>query len=314
MSNTVETGNPADDRRGFRRALGHFATGVTIITAQWEGQLAGMTANSFSSVSLDPPLILWSIDKSSQSLPLFEKADTFAINVLASNQMDLASRFARSGPDKFVGIEWHPGLGGAPCLPEASAIFECRKHAVIDAGDHFIWLGKVERYQCANRDPLLFAHGRFGLSVDYPVLGADTANSATPARPGNDQTTMLGLLWDAFTGMSHNFQAERDALGLSVSQGRVLSLIERYPGAEPEMIARKAYISPQGVEEAVQALVASGYLTVENDGSWSLSSAGRDHVALRRQRAAAFEASQLKKFSAAELEATCKVLTALGGG
>lgn len=313
MSTTVEIGSPTDDVRGFRRALGHFATGVTIITAQCDGQLAGMTANSFSSVSLDPPLILWSIGKSSQSLALFDKADSFAINVLAADQMDLANRFARSGPDKFVGVKWHPGVGGAPCLPGTSATFECRKHAVIDAGDHFIWLGRVERYSCEERDPLLFKHGRFGLSVDYPVMGTELVNGEARANSSHD-TTMLGLLWDAFTGMSHGFQAERDALGLSVSQGRVLSLIERYPGVQPEMIVRKAYISQQGLEDAVRILVAAGYLTVDQECHWSLTASGGDHVALRRQRAAALEASQLKAFSASELESTCKVLRALGAG
>lgn len=316
MPETSHTGSPADDRRGFRRALGHFATGVTIVTAQCEGQLAGMTANSFSSVSLDPPLVLWSIDKGSHSLPLFEKADSFAINVLASDQLDLASRFAKSGADKFAGVPWTQGIGGAPCLPGTSATFECRKHASIDAGDHFILLGRVERYTTrADRDPLLFAHGRFGLSVDYPVIATEEAHAASPAVRSTDQPTMLGLLWDAFTGLSHGFQEERDALGLvSVSQGRVLSLIERYPGAGAELLARKAYLSPQGLDEAVQALAAAGFLAIGADGAWSLTAKGRDHVALRRQRAAAIEASQLKAFTPAELETTSRVLRALGKG
>lgn len=309
----VESGSPAQDRRGFRRALGHFATGVTIVTAQAQGQLAGMTANSFSSVSLDPPLVLWSIDKGSLSLPLFEKADSFVINVLACDQIELANRFARSGADKFAGVQWHPGLGGAPCLHGGAATFECRKHQVIDAGDHFILLGQVEHYHRADRDPLLFARGRFALAADYPVVGADRSVSAAPANSETDPPTMLGLLWDAFTGMSHSFQAERIALGLnSVTQGRVVSLIERFPGAGPEVIARKAYISPQGLEDAVQALAAAGYLTIGQEGSWSLTAKGREHVALRRQRAAAIEASELKAFSAAELEITCRVLKALG--
>ncbi|MGE0802612.1 MAG: flavin reductase [Lautropia sp.] len=312
MPEAREAGSPVADRRGFRRALGQFATGVTVVTAQCDGQLAGMTANSFSSVSLDPPLILWSIDKASHSLPLFQKADSFAVNVLAADQLELASRFARPGTDKFAGVPWHPGVGGAPCLPGATATFECRKQSAIDAGDHFILLGQVERYQCVDRDPLLFAHGRFGLAVDYPVLAAEPSNGAEAAAPDTDQPTMLGLLWDAFAGMSHGFQAERDTLGLSVSQARVLSLIERYPGAGAELVARKASVSPQGLDEAVQALVTAGFLTIGPEGAWHLTAAGRENVYLRRKRAAAIEASQLKMFSPTELEATCKVLRALG--
>ncbi|MEI7782828.1 MAG: flavin reductase [Betaproteobacteria bacterium] len=308
--------SPDEDRRSYRRALGHFATGVTIVTAQADGQLAGMTANSFSSVSLEPPLILWSIDKNANSLSLFERASHFAINVLAADQVDLASQFARSGADKFAGISWQPGLGGAPCLPNGLATFECRRQQLIDAGDHFIMLGQVDRYHLSQRDPLLFLRGRFALSADYPVLGADTAAGAAGARPtdaGSDPPTMLRLLWDAFTGLSQSFQAERDALGLySVTQGRVLSLIERYPEADAATVARKAYISPQGLEEAVQALQTAGYLNVAADGAWQLTDTGRGHVALRRKRAAAIEASQLKAFSGSELETACRVLGALG--
>ena len=306
MSETIEIGNPADDPRGFRRALGHFATGVTIITAQHEGQIAGMTVNSFSSVSLDPPLVLWSIGKRSQSLALFEKSDHFAVNVLAADQMELATRFARSGPDKFIDVLWKPGIGGAPRIPGTSATFECSKYAVVDAGDHFIWLGRVEQFTRAERDPLLFTHGRFGLAVDYPVIEGNGFNDAIPTSPGTHQTTMLGLLWDAFSGMSHDFQADRDELGLSINQGRVLSLIERHPGAQIELIARKAFISPQGVEDAVRILKASGYVTVGPDGTWSVTPSGRQDVVLRRQRATAFEASQLKAFTSADLEVTCK--------
>ena len=315
ITGMTAAGSPDEDQRGYRRALGHFATGVTIVTAQADGQLGGMTANSFSSVSLDPPLILWSIDKQSNSLALFQQASHFAINVLAADQMDLASRFARSGADKFAGIRWQPGLGGAPCMPNGLATFECRRQQLIDAGDHFIILGQVDRYHHCDRDPLLFMRGRFALSADYPVIGADTApgaKGAAPAAPGTDPPTMLGLLWDAFTGLSQSFQAERDALGLnSVTQGRVLSLIERYPEANAETVARKAYISPRGLEDALQALQACAYLTVGADGSWLITAKGREHVALRRQRAAAIEASQLKCFSAAELETACLVLRSL---
>lgn len=312
MTGMHEASDPSEDRRGYRRALGHFATGVTVVTAQSDGQLAGMTANSFSSVSLDPPLILWSIDKRSHSLTLFEQAGHFAVNVLAADQLELASRFARPGTDKFNGVAWSPGLGGAPCLPGTTATFECRRQSAIEAGDHFILLGLVERYRRADHDPLLFAHGRFGLSVDYPVLAADSAGGPGEAASDTDQPTMLRLLWDAFAGMSHDFQAERDAVGVSVSQARVLSLIERYPGAAAELVARKASVSPQGLEDAVQSLVAAGLLTIGRDGAWLLTPAGRDNVYRRRRRAAAIEASRLKVFSAAELEATCKVLRALG--
>ena len=307
----VETGQPAADSRGYRRALGQFATGVTIITADSGGTLVGVTANSFSSVSLDPPLVLWSLAKTSQSLAAFQAATHFAINVLASDQMELASRFARSSPDKFSGVSWQAGVGGAPLFPGSAASFECVRHDLVDAGDHYIMLGRVERYSRSERDLLLFAQGRFGLAVDYPVPPGE-AESAAQSTGANVQTTMLGMLWDAFSGLSHGFQNERDALGLSITHGRVLSLIERNSGRSIEHLARKAFISPQAVEDSLQSLISAGLATVRMEGGWEVTPEGREHVAALRRRANAFEAARLKDFSGQELEVTRKVLRALG--
>jgi len=309
VTDPTESGNPAEDARGFRRALSHFATGVTIITTAHGGQLAGVTANSFSSVSLDPPLVLWSLGKSSTSQALFRQAEYFAVNVLAAGQMELASHFARSSPDKFAGVAWHAGAGGAPLFPDTAAAFECRVHELIDAGDHYILIGRVERYARSERDLLLFAQGRFGLAVDYPPT-PDAAAAANDA--SNVQTTMLGLLWDAFSGLSHGFQGERDAEGMSINQGRLLSLIERHPGAGVDQLARMAFISPQGVEESIVRLIGMAYAVARVDAGWQVTESGMERVESLRQRANAFEAAQLRNFSIAEIETTRKVLRALG--
>src|SRR5437868_4826281 len=136
-SSALEQGDPRSETRAFRRALSQFATGITVVCAQAGDKLTAMTANSFSSVSLDPPLVLWSLAKSAQSVPVFLEASHFAVNVLAADQVELASRFASSGGDKFAGLEWSPGRGGAPLLPGVAASFECRVHSKVDAGDHF---------------------------------------------------------------------------------------------------------------------------------------------------------------------------------
>lgn len=162
-------GDPRQDPREYRRALGQFSTGVTIITAELDGQLAGVTASSFVSVSLDPPLVLWAISKSSQSLSIFQRATHFAVNVLTQNQIDLASRFARSSADKFVGVSWYPGQFGAPLLPESAAIFECLHHSMIEAGDHHLLIGRVESFVRNERDLLLYAQGRFRSLTDEPA-------------------------------------------------------------------------------------------------------------------------------------------------
>jgi len=306
----LEAGNPVDDARGFRRALGHFATGVTIVTAQHDGNLAGCTANSFSSVSLDPPLILWSLARTSQSLEIFQQAGNFAVNVLAADQLELANRFARSGADKFAGVEWQTGIADAPLLPDAAAVFECRTHAKIDAGDHIIILGEVQRFARSARPLLLFTQGRFGLAVDYPAPA--TEESTPPADGATLQETMLGLLWDAFSRMSTEFQAERDAEGLTINQGRVLSLIERYPDAPLERIARKAYVSDSAAEDAIAILIEYGYVSRSPAGACEVTPPGRERVLSLRRRAATFETRQLAHLGASELETTRKVLESLG--
>lgn len=147
----------------YRAALGQFATGVTIVTAvDPQGQLIGLTANSFNSVSLEPPLVLWSLSKHSRSLPGLRSAAAYAINVLASEQRVLAERFAKRGIDRFEGVSWRPGLSGAPLIDGAVATFECAQHHHHDEGDHLIFVGKVTHFQRrVGARPLLFHGGRF---------------------------------------------------------------------------------------------------------------------------------------------------------
>ncbi len=157
------------DTRSFRDALGNFATGVTVITAKGEdGKLAGVTANSFNSVSLDPPLVLWSLDRGSPSLKVLEKASHFCVHILAEGQNDLCMKFARSGDDKFNGVEFTEGLGGAPIFAGCLAHFECRNVVHHDGGDHVIIVGEVERFETTDGDPLIFFRGQLGDLAHVP--------------------------------------------------------------------------------------------------------------------------------------------------
>src|ERR1700719_755223 len=116
-ANELASGSSALDPRDFRNALGTYATGVTIVTAMADdGKPYGLTCNSFASVSINPPLVLWSLGMYSQGLPIFQNAGHFAVNVLGASQRALASKFATSSEDKFAGVEWTPGIGGAPIL------------------------------------------------------------------------------------------------------------------------------------------------------------------------------------------------------
>ncbi len=140
-----------------------FATGVTIVTARSEsGELIGLTANSFNSVSLEPPLVLWSLAQAAGSLPALSTGSHYAINILAADQKELAERFAAKRDGRWTGVAWTEGVGGAPLLTGAAAVFECFNRSRYEEGDHVIFVGEVER--CSHRAgaaPLLFHGGRF---------------------------------------------------------------------------------------------------------------------------------------------------------
>lgn len=154
---------PSFSSQEFRTALGMFATGVTIVTARTsDGAVIGLTANSFNSVSLDPPLVLWSLAQAAGSLPAFRAGSHYAINVLAKDQKSLAERFATKGADRWNGVRFADGMGGAPLLEGAAATFECFNRSRYEEGDHVIFVGEVERCSWRNgASPLLFHGGRY---------------------------------------------------------------------------------------------------------------------------------------------------------
>lgn len=164
--NELSSDNSAIDPRDFRNALGAYATGVTVITAATpDGKQTGLTCNSFASVSLNPPLVLWSLASYSSSMSIFQNASHFAVNVLGASQQDLARQFATRSEDKFAGVAWQRGLGDAPLLPDTVSSFQCRSVDRYYGGDHVIFLGTVEAYAYNRNEPLLFARGGFGQFV-----------------------------------------------------------------------------------------------------------------------------------------------------
>ena len=152
---------PAFSARELRDAFGCFATGVTIVTAAGPQGPVGLTVNSFSSVSLDPPLLLFCIDRRTGSLPVFEAAEAFAVNVLGADHQGLAAEFARRGVERFTEARWATAGRDLPILPEATAVFECRRYAVHDGGDHRIFVGRIERLRRVACDPLVVFQGSY---------------------------------------------------------------------------------------------------------------------------------------------------------
>lgn len=170
MVETTPTATDAAlDPRAFRSALGQYATGVAIVTALDDtGRPVGMTINSFASVSLDPPLVLWSVQLNTTSSLAFRTCKRFAVNVLAADQQDVAMRFARTDENKFLGFPVDTGLGGVPLIPGALATFECTTWAVYPGGDHEIIVGKVENLITRPGAALGFHQGRF-LTLEAPL-------------------------------------------------------------------------------------------------------------------------------------------------
>ena len=169
------------DTRELRNALGRFPTGVTVITTCTPGgKREGLTANSFSALSLDPPLVLWSIGRKSNALASFIESGHFAINVLRADQADVSHRFATPSADKFDGLTVATGTGGSPLLPGVLASFECKIEATIEGGDHLLFVGRVHRIAYGEGEPLIFNAGRYA--------------TAHPLRAGSAQSD-LDAVW-----------------------------------------------------------------------------------------------------------------------
>lgn len=157
------------DAKAFRQSLGEFATGVAVITAQGGGEeLIGMTMSSFNSVSIDPPLVLFSVDRRANSLPAMLEAKGFAVNVLAREQEQISNRFARALSDKWAEVKRTVGHAEAPLITGALAHFECEPYANYDGGDHVIFVVRVLRHavRAGNPAPLIFFRGRYRDLVD----------------------------------------------------------------------------------------------------------------------------------------------------
>jgi flavin reductase (DIM6/NTAB) family NADH-FMN oxidoreductase RutF len=165
----ISAENGIIDGRELRNALGRFATGITVITtATNDGRKEALTANSFSALSLDPPLVLWSLVNEGPSREGFLTAGRFVINVLGSHQRNISNQFATTSDDKFEGVDWQPGLGGCPVLNDHLAAFECRIERTIDGGDHLLFVGRVEKLSYGDGSPLIFSGGKYCVAAELP--------------------------------------------------------------------------------------------------------------------------------------------------
>ncbi len=310
----LEGTNPKLDLSAYRRGLGQFATGVTVITAQANGQMGGLTANSFTSVSLDPPLVLWSIKYDSDSFSVFKNCTHFAINVLSSEQIDISKRFARSGGDKFSDVDWHSGLGGSPILNGAIAVFQCRREAEYPGGDHLMFLGQVERFNHLHGEPLLFVQGRYGVPVDHPEsidavrVGAGKTSSESKG-PLNE--FLSALMYRAYGELSKILEQGREAEGLNAYQSRTLAAIETFPDRTVETLMPELFLGQNIVDHTISELQSMGYLKLTSDKRLELTETGRERLNAMLEKVRLLEVQQLEGIPAEDVETVRRVLRAL---
>jgi flavin reductase (DIM6/NTAB) family NADH-FMN oxidoreductase RutF len=164
---SIEVSGDQFDSRELRNVLGSFGTGVTVVTTVGaSGERIGLTANSFSSVSLDPPIVLWSLGKQSRNLAVFHESGRFVINVLGVDQMHLSNQFAKPAEDRFAGVDHKLGLGGLPVIHGCAANIECETISAQEVGDHILFLGKIVRYTHMKKDSLLFCNGAYARAIE----------------------------------------------------------------------------------------------------------------------------------------------------
>ncbi len=306
----IEHGDPSADGRAFRRSLGQYPTGVAVITACHRGKLLGMAVNSFAAVSLDPPLVLWSIRRESASAPDFCEAQHLAVNVLAANQVQVSQWFGAAHPERFQMAAWEPDAHGSPLLEGAIAHLECSRHAVLDGGDHFILVMRVERHARYQGEPLLFAQGQYAVMQNHPHVSANRGATASSRTCSEAEAPLLRLLSIAHQRMSAQFQQHREALGLNASSTRVLNKL--CAGAcGVEELERLTYLGRDAVEDTLAELLAQGYVTRDAGGLFELTPSGHDKNDAIAARSAAFAAEKLQGLPEYDVAAAKRVLLAL---
>jgi len=264
------------DPIAFRNALGAFVTGVTIVTTcDTQGRRVGLTANSFNSVSLDPPMILWSLGLKSNSLDAFRNARWWAVHILSSEQEALSARFAKAGADKFADLQVSEGPDQIPLIGDCAARFICRTAFEYEGGDHAIFVGEVMAFERADRTPLAFHQGRYAR-----VMTPAARTSQSPAADdGAFGRYFLGhLLGKAHADLFADVRKEYRRRGLKGAEYTILSLLGIRGDCTTETIMERAAVAGVDVpRSAILSLEEKTYIG-HVDGNWRLTPEGRQIV------------------------------------
>ncbi|CAB4049583.1 flavin reductase [Paraburkholderia phenoliruptrix] len=306
----VERGNPADDLRMFRRCLSQYGTGVAIVTTSNGTSRFAVTVNSFSSLSLDPPLLLWSIDRKSRSFEAFSSCEHFAVNILSAEQIELSRHFSSKVIDKFADVDWVPGRFGSPLLSGCIARFECSAEARHDGGDHMILIGRVQQLERFDGMPLIFSQGQYSIPLEHPDAPGEPAAMAAE-KPNALANNVLQMIFNAHHALSDAFEEHRRAEGVSIGVARVLATVHGHPGIKADSVAAQTYLGQRDVEDAVAELEGKSLLLHTEDGGMRLTPSG---VALREaigERWIAFQNAQLESIPSADISVLMRTLKRL---
>jgi 3-hydroxy-9,10-secoandrosta-1,3,5(10)-triene-9,17-dione monooxygenase reductase component len=256
------------DPRQFRAALGAFPTGVTIATIRdASGRDVGLTANSFNSVSLDPPLVLWSLSRKSSSMHAFEAADYFAVHILSAQQEDLASRFAQRDVDRFAGLTLGRGHGDAPLLDGCAARFECRRAHLYQGGDHVIIVGEVLTFEHFDRPALAFHGGKYALSLQKAADPKAVRPDVDSGELVVDLNGLNMLLAIAYRHLRLSLDPLLAAQGLSETDYWLLNMIGSEEGRTLARLNHLLRFTGQAIPyEQCAALEARGLIAIGDGG------------------------------------------------
>lgn len=311
---TLMTNQIDIDPKALRRALGNFATGVTIITARApDGTRVGVTASSFNSLSMDPPLILWSSMKEAKSCAAFEAASHFAVNILAADQLDMSNHFARQQLDKFAGIEWEEGIGGAPLFPGCAGRFQCETYDKLDGGDHWIFVGRVIAFDDFGRSPLCFHQGSYGVIFNHPdTIPKATDLPSAELHRGRTGNHTFFLMLRAVRAYQERYRPKLKTVGLSLLEARMLQVLNDLAGLTVEALVDHMHTPPDEARAALQTLMAGG-LVEKGNGGYSLTEAGQTKAHQIWCLADAHSEETFKGFSSEEIDTFNNVLRKLIG-
>ncbi|MCU1758419.1 flavin reductase [Pseudomonas sp. 14P_8.1_Bac3] len=262
---------PGFDGRALRDAFGSFATGVTIVTTVGPGGVdIGLTANSFSSVSLDPPMVLWSLARTSLNMDAFRNSGHFAVHILSADQEALSSRFASKGVDRFEGLVLDRGPDGVPLLPDCMARFTCKLAYQYEGGDHVIFVGEIVDFGHSARKPLVFHGGRYGMLLPKQTIAAVESADEFSNLSSDD---LLYQVSNAYLRTRQSVIEKLESRQWTAEEYAVLSIIGREDGlCMPEIVARSEKVRGQGISATIiQKLIVRGLLHEVDSGNGQIA-------------------------------------------